>query len=146
MAKENISATVDPEVSEYLDQAGRNKSETINQAVKAYMESGGNERAMLELRQSQLESEKRTKENELENVKEELTAVRERLDELRTEAKEDKQESWDRALSMLRFSEFASTDNVMIDSPDEAVEDFAEDLGLSVDDFRTELKRRYKNQ
>lgn len=81
MAKENISATVEKDVAEYLDMPGRNRSQTINQAVKQYMKADSSENAMLRLRKEQLESDISNLESQLSEKRAELERVDERLDE-----------------------------------------------------------------
>lgn len=93
MSKENVSATVDSDVAEWLDQDGRNRSETINKAVKQYMKAGGNERAMIELRLEQLRSRKTNLEGELETVDAEIAKLKARLDSIKEEKQEQKEET-----------------------------------------------------
>jgi len=146
MSKETISATVDPEIAEYLDQEGRNRSQTINKAVRQYMEAGGNELAMINLRIEQLRSQQQTLRSELESVSNQLEEVEQRKQEILQEQETERQETWNQALSMLSFEELSATNTVQIASKQEAIEDFAADLDMSVANFKSELKQRYKEQ
>lgn len=142
MAKDTISATVDPEVSEWLDQEGRNRSETINKAVKAYMSSDGSEKAMLTLRKEQLKSQERTLETELESVREEIASVDDRLSDIDAEAEQDRAAIWREALDKLRFTHHIALELPSIDSADGMVEYYAEELGMDTDAFREEIRDR----
>lgn len=81
MARKNVSATVSEDVYEFLDQS-KNKSETIDEAVRQYMMAGGNERAMIELRLEQEKSRRQTLKNELQSVNSEIEKLQSRLDEI----------------------------------------------------------------
>lgn len=76
MSKKNVSATIDPEVAQYLDQEHINKSATINKALKSIMGIDEDEEQILNYRIQQVESEleelrqrTRNKERELETLK-----------------------------------------------------------------------------
>jgi len=79
MSKERRTVSIESEVDEYLSSEGVNASQLINQLVKNHASSGGDERAMLELRAEQLRSDieeltgrLETKENELERIEKQL--------------------------------------------------------------------------
>lgn len=146
MSKENISATVDKDVAEYLDQPGRNRSETINMAVKAYMDSAGGEKAMIKLRLNQLRSRRKSLNSELENVVEEIEQLEGRLDTLEQEKQSERQDTWEEALNIIQFGEFKSTGDVYIRSDESTVKDFADRLDMDVEAFRSELIERNKEQ
>jgi len=88
MSKKNISASVDEEVEAYLSQEHVNCSGLVNKLVKTHATAGGSERAMLELREQQLESELADLESRTDRKRQELERVREQLAEYR-DARED---------------------------------------------------------
>lgn len=123
MSKERLSATVDPDVQEFLDMPGRNKSETINEAVKQYMKANSSDKAMLRLRKEQLESDisnlksqLREKENELNRVDEKLGEHKSETEQVITDARE----------------KFAGHE---LDPEDPAVRNYASKADLPVSEF-----------
>jgi septal ring factor EnvC (AmiA/AmiB activator) len=86
MSKERISASVDPEVEEYLSQDGVNASGLINRLVKNHASAGDREKAMLQLREDQLESEIESMRAQLKQKEDELSDIRQRIDEMQPEA------------------------------------------------------------
>jgi len=85
MSKQRLSASVDADVHEYLTKDSVNASGLINELVKNRMKSGGGQRAMLELREKQLESDVADLENRAETKRKELAQVREELSEYESE-------------------------------------------------------------
>lgn len=146
MSKENISATVDPEIAQWLDQPGRNKSETINQALKQYRQAGGNERAMIELRLEQIKSRKNELKSQLSSVEDEEEQLERRLDNIVEEQEKEKEDVFNQALEMLSFEELNSVNDVWISSSESAIQDFAEDVDMELETFTDELIERYKQQ
>lgn len=78
MGKKNVSATVDEDVYEFLQQDHINNSGLINRCLREYMNTGGDVSAVRDLRIRQLEDEANDLESRAENK-------RERADELRQE-------------------------------------------------------------
>lgn len=79
MTKERRTMSLDREVDDYLASDGVNASQLVNRLVKNHVSSGGDERAMLELRREQLESEVADLTSRLETKQAELSRVNERL-------------------------------------------------------------------
>lgn len=82
MSKENISASVDPEVAAHLSRDEVNASGLINSLVKKQMAGGTSERAMVELRLEQVESEIEQTESRLETLTAERDQLQARLDDI----------------------------------------------------------------
>jgi len=119
MSKENISATVDPEVAQYLNREGINTSGKINKLVKQEMNAGTSERQMLELRQEQLQGDIEDLENRLETKEKMLQDVNSRLGELDEKEQENNREQ----LRKLK--------KVPNDPGHSFVQEVAEDLGMT---------------
>jgi len=93
MSKERISATVDPEVAEYLQKEGVNASGAINKAIKQQMGVSGENTDLIELRLEQVEGEIDRHESSLESLYAQKEALEERLEEIeenRNERRQDK--------------------------------------------------------
>jgi chromosome segregation ATPase len=88
MSKERRTVSLDPEVDDHLSKDGVNASELVNKLVRTHATAGGSDRAMLELREQQLESELADLESRTERKRQELEQVREQLAEYR-DARED---------------------------------------------------------
>lgn len=86
--KENISATVDPDVSDYVGQDSVNTSGLVNKLLKQHMNGGADEEQILDFRIGQVQSEVDELEARLERKREELRELRERRSE-KVEAKDD---------------------------------------------------------
>jgi chromosome segregation ATPase len=86
MTKERITATVDPDVAEFLSQDGVNASGLVNRLVEDEM-AGTNEATvqMIQLRLEQVESECESIEQQLEAKERERERLETRLAELRQE-------------------------------------------------------------
>lgn len=82
MSKERRTVSLEKEVDDYLASEGTNASELVNQLVKNHVASGGDNKAMLELRESQLESEIGELESRVETKQDELDRVRAQLSEI----------------------------------------------------------------
>jgi len=82
MSKERISASVEPEVAEFLRGDDVNASGLINQLVKNHMDTGGGRKAMLQLRREQLQSEINEARNTVAAKQDSLETVEAELDEL----------------------------------------------------------------
>jgi len=80
--KERISATVDPEVKEYLDQQDINTSGLINKLIKQHMGAGDSTRGILELRRDQIEAEIQSLNTRVDHKEAELEKVDSRLGDL----------------------------------------------------------------
>lgn len=123
MSKERRTVSLDPEVDEHLAKDGVNASELVNSLVKSHADAGGNERAMLELREQQLESELADLESRTERKRQELQQVRDRLDETRDEREQI-------------VTEARNTLTRIPDDPEnEAIQNWAEKAGMSPEAF-----------
>jgi outer membrane murein-binding lipoprotein Lpp len=140
-SKSPTSVNLRDDHAEWMDANSINRSELINQLITQYRQSGGQESgAVRRLRMKQLETQINAKESEVELLRSEYESLQ---SDIPTE-QEQAAETWDRALSMLRLRE-GYKGAVLIESPDRAVEDFADDLGMDVDAFREELKARWSD-
>lgn len=79
--KENISATVDPDVSDYVGQDSVNTSGLVNKLLKQHMNGGADTEDILEFRIGQVQSEVDELEARLDRKREELRELRERRSE-----------------------------------------------------------------
>lgn len=80
MTKERRTVSLDEEVEEYLASEGVNASELVNKLVKKHASAGGDERAMLELRKEQLQSDINSLGGRIESKEKELERIQARLD------------------------------------------------------------------
>jgi len=145
MSKENISATVDEDVAEYLDQPGRNRSETINEAVKAYRSAAGNEKAMINLRLEQLRTQRRSLESDLENVESEIEALEDRRDELEREEQAEENEVIKEAAEKLKPAAWlrsAPKESQIPDADSEEVRSLAKKANMAPEELRDRVVTR----
>lgn len=131
--KTRRTVSLDEEVDEYLDNDEVNASALVNQLVKNHVTSGGDERAMLELRREQLKSEVQSAENTAEQKRSELETVNEKL----SEYEDDIQQVLDEAADVL---EGITLDEDAYDNP--GVENWADKADLPVDEFVERLRER----
>lgn len=123
MSKERRTVTLDPKTDEYLSQEEVNASKLVNKLVRDYTGAGGNSRAMLELREQQLESELSELESRTETKRDELERVREQLG-----AHEDQRETiLDEARNTLR--------DTQLEPGNPAVQTWADKADMSVEEF-----------
>lgn len=126
--KENISATVDPEVASFLEQEHINKSGLINKLLKEHMNGGATENRMLELREEQLESQLESLEVQCENIANQLESVRERQSEMR----EQEEKRLKDAMTVL--------ETVPWDEDNPAIQQWADDLDMSETELINQLE------
>lgn len=127
MSKQRRTVTLDEDVDEYLGSEGVNASELVNRLVESHVTSGSGERAMLELRAEQLESDITELSSRLESKQSELAQVRDRLGDV-----QDKREDVvDEAREKL------SNTPLKPDNP--AVRRWAERAGMDVEAFIREI-------
>jgi len=119
MTKENVSASVDPEVAAYLSKESVNASGTINQLVKQQMSAGNQNRAVLEMRLKQLNSQIERREDELDNLRRERDALETQL------------ENMDEAADEVRREQLRQLKQVPDDPSHPLVQEVAEELGIS---------------
>lgn len=123
MSKERRTVSLDAEADEYLSQEGVNASQLVNKLVRDYTGAGGNDRAMLELREQQLESELTELESRVGTKRDELERVREQLG-----SHQDQRETiLEEARNTLRDTQLEP------DNP--AVQTWAEKADMSVEEF-----------
>jgi len=130
MSKERISASVDSEVAEYLGQDDVNASGLINKLVKNHTKTGGGREAMLELRESQLESELAEARGTVESKKEEIEKVRDELDEYAVNTEEVVAEASEQL------------HRVPLDPENAAIRNWAGKANLSPEEFITRLEQQ----
>jgi len=138
MAKENISATVDPEVAEFLSKSTVNASGVVNRAVKREMgilDSNDNE--MLKLRLEQIREEREDLENRAERKAELEKRLERRVESEEQERKTRRQEVVDRCVKKWAYlPESADT---------EAVKVQAEKAGMEPEAFYEAVKEEFEN-
>ena len=130
MSKQRVSASVDKEVHEYLSRDHINASGLINDLVENHMQTGGNRKAMLELREQQIKSKIDELEGTLEVKERELAEVQAELAEFRDHT----DEVLDEAASALT--------GIDPDPENQAIKNWAEKADLSPDEFASRLQRR----
>lgn len=128
MSKERRTVSLDPEVEEYLSQEGVNASELVNNLVETHVSAGGNEKAMLELREQQLESEVAELESRTETKQEELAQVRDRLSEFRDKREDVIQEARN------------TLEDIPLEPDNPAVQNWAGKAEMPVDEFIAALE------
>lgn len=119
MTKENVSASVDPEVAAYLSKESVNASGTINQLVKQQMSAGNQNRAVVEMRLKQLKSQIERREDELDNLRRERDALETQL------------ENMDEAADEVRREKLRQLKQVPDDPSHPLVAEVAEELGIT---------------
>ena len=88
MTKTRRTVSLDDEIDEYLSSEGVNASQLVNRLVKNHASSGGDKKAMLELRAEQLRSDISELESRMENKQSELDRVEDKLEEYQSEREE----------------------------------------------------------
>jgi predicted nuclease with TOPRIM domain len=86
MTKQRKTVTLDPEAAAYLDETGRNASETVNHLVKQDMGTENENVDLLKLRLEQVQSERETLEARAEKKREEEQRLEARLERLQENA------------------------------------------------------------
>jgi len=129
MSKERRTVSLEEEVDEYLNSDEVNASALVNQLVKNHATSGGNKRAMLELREEQLMSEIDGIRSNLQQKQDELERVQEQLREFQDETTEVIKE----AAQELR--------DTPLDENNPAIQNWAEKAELPVAEFINRLEQ-----
>jgi len=128
MSKERRTVSLDEEVEQYLSGEGVNASQLVNKLVKTHAKSGGNKRAMLELREDQLVSEIEELHGRIQSKEDELESVREQLAEFEDE-KERK----------IAQAKDALTERDLV-TESQAVRFWADELDMSVEELKQEVE------
>lgn len=123
MSKDNISATVDPEVASYVSRDSVNTSGLVNELLKQHMNGATSEKQMLEFRIEQVESEIQSLQSRLENKQDELKELEARKDDLKSQ----QQERLEKAVDVLTPED--------LDERSRKVEYWAGELNMTVDEF-----------
>lgn len=128
MAKENISATVDPEVAAFVNRDEVNTSGLINNLLSQHMNGGSSEQHMLQFRIQQVKSEIDSLEGRLENKQEELEELNRRYENVT----EENQRLLDKAEDALEPSDLRERN--------ERVEYWAGELDMAVSELVERLE------
>jgi len=128
--KENISATVDPEVDAYLSRQDVNASGLINKLVQNHMSGNGSNKDLLEFRKQQLEKKEGRLAERLEDTRSELSFVNKQLEEHETEQQNVLQEA----------AETLSRHQLHEDS--NPVEFWADKAEMDISEFLSEMESR----
>jgi len=133
MSKKNISATVDEDVYEYLQQGHVNCSGLVNDLVRRHME-GGSDDLLREFREQQLLEEAEEFESRAERKRERAEKIREATEK---EAEEEKAELWGRAVEEITPPQLShiDTETWQPETSNEAVQHFAAELEISPEQF-----------
>lgn len=130
MSKENISATVDPAVKEYLKRDDVNASGLVNKLVKQHMNGGAGEEWMFKFRMKQVESELSDLQGRLENKRNEYSQLEEQWKERQSE----KEEVLDKAANALSKSD--------LEERNRKVQFWAGEADMTVDELTGALEGR----
>lgn len=101
MSKQNISATVDDDVYEFLKQEHINTSGLVNRCLREYMNTGGDVSAVRDLRIQQLEDDAEDFEARAEKKREKAQELREAIEKQETEVDEGRREELLKKLRMV---------------------------------------------
>jgi len=141
MTKVRVNITLDKSVKEDLDRRNDiNISGAANDFFKRLLAG-----------EDQKEIAKQIKIERLQNLEEEhqqkaqnYRAEWQELEQHEQEKEQEEQDKWEQALDMLMVEEFMG--DAMVKSEDTACKDFADDLDMSLDAFKDELKERWEAQ
>lgn len=135
VSKPNISATVDEDVHEFLQQDHINISGLVNRCLREYMNTGGDVSAVRDLRIQQLEDDAADLQNRAENK-------RERAEELRAAIESSEQareeERLERALDRLEMVPANPENGFIIEQ--------AEDLEITPEELAREVAEEYNKE
>lgn len=101
MSKNNISATVDDDVYEFVQQDHINTSGLINRCLREYMNTGGDVSAVRDLRIKQLEDDAEDLLSRAENKREKAEELREAIEKQDDEVDESRREEQLKKLRMV---------------------------------------------
>ena len=138
--KENISATVDPEVAAFLDQEHINKSGLINKLLKRYMNGDSSQDRMLQLREEQLEGQLNSLQTQAESIEEQLNSIRQRRTKREKQEQEQQEQLWNEAKSVLEVEEIGGTK--IVTTEERFLHEWADKLDVTVDELKTEIVSR----
>lgn len=130
MSKERRTVSLDQEVEEYLARESVNASSLINQLVRNHMSTGGNRKAMLELRREQIQSEL----SELESRKESKAGELEKVETELSEITSERETVFDEAADVLSEED--------LELENRKVDYWADQAGVSVDELKQEVRDR----
>lgn len=142
MSKERRAVTVDSDLDNYLSNQP-NASAVVNDALRAYVESGGAETAMLELRRDQLRSELRSVESRAENIRDELDRVESRLEDVRDEKQSEYERRLSDAAEQIRVRNLDSDPGPVVDDDTERVRTMADQYDVDEADLRERALEEY---
>ena len=128
MSKKRRTVSLDPAVDEHLSSEGVNASQLVNRLVKHHASSGGDEKAMLELRAEQLRSDINELQGRIESKQDELETVESRLEEYRTE----REEVIEQAAEILTLSD--------VEKRNQKTEYWASEAEMPIEDFARAVK------
>ena len=142
MTKERTSLSLEPEVAAYLKQDQINASGLVNNLVEKQMTGGLDDgsKHLITLRLKQVRSEIESLESRVENKRAEEEHLESLLEQHEQEAAQDKEAMWSDALSVLDIQNVGGT--TVIKTEDRFIESWAERLGLSIDEFKSEAIAR----
>jgi len=131
MSKKNISATVDPEIAEFVGRSDVNTSGLVNRLLKQHMSGETGREQMLQLRIDQVEGEIESLESRIETKREKLQRLESQLDEM----KEETDDVLDQAAEALEYSDF--------ENRTQPVDYWMDEAGLSFNELQSEVEDRW---
>lgn len=142
MTKERTSLSLEPEVAAYLKQDQINASGLVNNLIEKQMAGGLDDgsKHLITLRLKQVRSEIESLESRVENKRAEEQHLESLLEQHEQEAAQDKEAMWSDALSVLDIQNVGGT--TVIKTEDRFIESWADRLGLSIDEFKSEAIAR----
>jgi len=128
MSKERVSASVDPEVEQYLSRETVNASGLINKLVKMEMSGASQDREFLKLRRDNINTEINRLESQLETLLDEREAINKQLKKIERQEQSEIEDSLE-TLKTVPWEE---------DNP--AIRTHAEDNDMTPEELITELE------
>jgi len=135
VSKHNISATVDDDVYEFLQQDHINISGLVNQCLKQYMDTGGDVSAVRDLRIQQLMDEADEYNTLAEKKRKQAKELQEAYDKVEEQSEDKRRE---------KIIEKAET--IPADPNNPFVIDHAENLGLTPEELAREIAEEYDKE
>jgi len=133
---EHVSARIDDEIAKLLDEPGRNKSETIEEALRHYFDGQNGQTGYLQIRVNRLQDDVDDLENRLEEKREKLQHFKRLLEEQQQERKEEQEQTLQDAIDDFEVVELSSMDRPMVDATDDELQNYADELSMTIDELK----------
>jgi uncharacterized protein YaaR (DUF327 family) len=136
---EHVSARIDDEIAELLDEPGRNKSETIEEALRHYFDGQKGQSGYLQIRVNRLQDDVDDLENRLAEKREKLQHFERLLEEQRQEKRQEQEQTLQDAINSFEVVELSSMDRPMVDATDDELQNYADELDMTIDELKDEI-------